>query len=51
MFAPHSLTGAGVFQQVMLKGLLFSEMEQLIERIGEKQGRAAVLAGWLYHER
>ncbi|CAM9381829.1 unnamed protein product, partial [Hapterophycus canaliculatus] len=37
--------------KVMLKGLLFSETEQLMERLGEKPGRAGVLAGWLYHDR
>lgn len=35
----------------MLKGLLFSETQQLMERLGEKPGRAEVLAGWLYHDR
>ncbi|CAN0538204.1 unnamed protein product, partial [Ectocarpus sp. 12 AP-2014] len=37
--------------KVMLKGLLFSETQQLMERLGEKAGRAEVLAGWLYHDR
>lgn len=35
----------------MLKGLLFSETEQLMEHLGEKSRRAGVLAGWLYHDR
>lgn len=34
----------------MLKGLLFSETERLMDRLGEKPGRAEVLAGWLYHD-
>ncbi|CAM9586486.1 unnamed protein product [Laminaria digitata] len=37
--------------KVMLKGLLFSETERLMDRLGEKRGRAEVLAGWLYHDR
>ncbi|CAN0106125.1 unnamed protein product [Scytosiphon promiscuus] len=37
--------------KVMLKGLLFSETERLMERLGEKPGRAGALAGWLYHDR
>lgn len=37
--------------KVMLKGLLFSETERLMDRLGEKPGRAEVLAGWLYHDR
>lgn len=37
--------------QVMLKGLVFSEMERLMDCLGEKPGRAEVLAGWLYHDR
>ncbi|CAM9569404.1 unnamed protein product, partial [Ectocarpus fasciculatus] len=37
--------------KVMLKGLLFSETQQLMERLGEKPGRAEVLAGWLYQDR
>lgn len=38
-------------QQVMLKGLLFSETEELMESLGEKPGRAEVLSGWLFHDR
>ena len=38
-------------QQVMLKGLLFSETEELLESLGEKPGRAEVLSGWLFHDR
>lgn len=45
----HLLRAA--LQQVMLKGLLFSETEQLMESLGEKPGRAEVLSGWLYHDR
>lgn len=33
----------------MLKGLLFSELQQLMGNMGEKPGRAEVLCGWLYH--
>lgn len=35
--------------QIMLKGLLFSELQQLMTNIGEKPGRAEILCGWLYH--
>lgn len=35
----------------MLKSLLFSDMEKIMVRLGEKPGRARVLAGWLYHDR
>lgn len=33
----------------MLKGLLFSELQQLMASIGEQPDRAQVLCGWLYH--
>lgn len=35
--------------KIMLKGLLFSELQQLMTNIGEKPGRAEILCGWLYH--
>lgn len=38
-------------QQVMLKSLFFSETEELMERLGEKPGRAEAILGWLYHDR
>lgn len=35
----------------MLKGLLFSETQQLMTRLGQRPGRAEVLSGWLYHDK
>lgn len=36
--------------KIQLKGLLFSETESLMKRLGEKPDRAEVLFSWLYHD-
>ncbi|CAM9390879.1 unnamed protein product [Choristocarpus tenellus] len=37
--------------KIMLKGLVFSEMEDLMVRLGEAPRRAVLLARWMYHDR